>query len=170
MTRLETDRLEIRVLSATIAAALSRDRAEASRLLGADLASGWPQPDLFRILGRQAAAPPDVERFGIWVMVERASNTIVGDIGFHGPPDEQGSVEVGYCVDPEHRRRGYATEAGRAIVDWATREPSVRSVRAECDRKNLGSIRTLERIGFRRDGETGGQVSWRLEHPEPKES
>jgi RimJ/RimL family protein N-acetyltransferase len=165
--RLVTDRLELRVLPPSAATALAQDRARASRILGADLADLWPQPDLYNILHRQVSALPWNEPFGIWVVIERASATVVGDIGFHGPPDESGSVEIGYCVAPGHRRRGYATEAARAIVDWALRAPGVRAVTATCDPENLASVRTLESVGFRRGDEAGCRVSWRLAPPGP---
>src|SRR6185437_5423785 len=66
------------------------------------------------------------ERFGIWVMIERESGSVVGDIGFIGPPTDGGSIEIGYSVTPARRRRGYATEAARAILDWALRQPEVK--------------------------------------------
>ena len=43
----------------------------------------------------------------------------IGLINFHGPPDDRGFVEVGYELRPEHRGRGYAREAVRALFDWA---------------------------------------------------
>lgn len=160
-SRLFTERMELRPLPAPAAAALPEDRNEASRILGATLSADWPQPDLLGVLPRQAATSPGTERFGIWVMIERDSASVVGDIGFHGPPDGTSSIEVGYCVTPDRRRRGYATEAARAIVDWALSQPGIRVVVAGCDRDNVPSIRTLERLGFRRTGEAGGQIRWR---------
>jgi len=158
--RLITERLELRPLPAAAAAALQEDREGASRTLGAALPDAWPQPDLLDVLPLQAAAPAENERFGVWVMIERDSRSVVGDIGFIGPPDENGSVEVGYSVVPGRRRRGYATEAARAIVEWALRQPGVQVVVAGCDSDNAPSIRTLERVGFRRTGEANGQIRW----------
>jgi ribosomal-protein-alanine N-acetyltransferase len=160
-TKLITARLELRPLPAAAAAALPGDRAEASRVLGATLAPDWPQPDLLDVLPLQASAPASSERFGVWVMIERETATVVGDIGFTGPPDQAGSVEVGYSVIPDRRRRGYATEAARAIVPWAHAQPGVEVVVARCDNGNLPSIRTLERTGFRRTGEENGRIRWR---------
>ena len=96
-------------------------------------------------------------------MIERESGSVVGDIGFVGPPDESGSVEVGYSVIPDRRRRGYATEAARAIVEWALSQPGVEMIVAGCDSDNAPSIRTLERLGFRRTDEANGQIRWRYD-------
>jgi ribosomal-protein-alanine N-acetyltransferase len=158
--RLGTERLELQPLSALAAAALPENRAEASRHLGVQLAPEWPHSDLVGVLRRQAAASEKTERFGIWVMIERESDSVVGDIGFHGPPDA-GTIEIGYSVIPDRRRHGYATEAANALVEWALAQEGVHAIVAGCDPDNVPSIRTLERIGFRRSGEANGELRWR---------
>jgi [ribosomal protein S5]-alanine N-acetyltransferase len=70
-------------------------------------------------------------------------------------------LEIGYSVIPDRRRRGYAIEAARAIVDWALQESEVEVVVASCVNDNEPFIRTLERIGFLRAGEADGQIRWR---------
>jgi [ribosomal protein S5]-alanine N-acetyltransferase len=162
-TLLLTARLELRPLPAAAAAVLSADRLEAARLIGVELADDWPQPDLLDVLPAQAKAGRDEEPFGAWLLVERASRTVVGDAGFIGPPDEDGTLEIGYGVVPSRRRRRYATEAVAALVEWALAQPRVRAVVAECDRDNEPSIRVLERAGFVRTDEQDGKVRWRLD-------
>ena len=86
MPQLITERMALLSLPAHAAAALLEDRQEASRILGATLPSEWPAADLLDVLPLQAAALPGDERFGVWVMIERMSRSVVGDIGFMGPP------------------------------------------------------------------------------------
>ena len=57
----------------------------------------WPQDDLLDVLPMQAAAGVDAERFGVWLMIERDTNTVVGDVGFLGLPDD-GLLEIGFSV------------------------------------------------------------------------
>ena len=98
--RLTTVRLELRPLPAKAAAALPQDREYVSHFLGVALSPDWPLRDLLDVLPIQASAPPIGERFGVWVVIERESATVVGDIGFFGPPDAAGVLEVGYSIVP----------------------------------------------------------------------
>lgn len=159
--KLLTDRLELKPLPAEAAAALPEDRGAACRTLGAQLSAEWPDPHLVGVLRRHAGASVETECFGVWVMIERCSGGVVGDIGFRGPPDNAGTIEVGYSVVPSRRRRGYATEAASALVGWARSQPSVHVIVAGCDPNNLPSICTLERVGFGRTGEANGEIRWR---------
>jgi ribosomal-protein-alanine N-acetyltransferase len=162
-TRLQTPRLELRPLPATAARALPADRETSARLLGAVLPAEWPHADLLDVLPGQGAATPEAEPYGVWVLIERSSRTVVGDAGFMGPPGAEETVEIGYSVIPDRRRRGYATEAVRALVEWALDQPGVSAVVAGCAADNTPSIRLLERVGFQRTGAKGGQLRWRLD-------
>ena len=160
LLRLHSARLDLQPLPAAAAAALPGNRETAAALIGATLPAAWPQGDLLDILPVQAAAEPDLERFGVWVMIERDTDRVVGDVGFMGPP-EAGVVELGFSVIPDRRRRGYATEAAATLVGWALREAGVCSVVARCDADNEASVRVLERVGLVRTGEDDGVIHWR---------
>lgn len=160
--QIATPRLDLRVLPAAVAAVLPGDRATAAHALAATLPAEWPAVAVLDALPMQAAATPEHEPFGMWLMVERETATVVGDIGFLGPPADDGAVEIGYSVNPDRRRRGYAVEAATALVAWVRTQPGVTTVVARCDPANQASIRTLEKVGFQRDGEAEGQLRWRF--------
>jgi [ribosomal protein S5]-alanine N-acetyltransferase len=159
--RLETEHLELTPLPVRAAAGLPRDRAGVAAALAAELSDEWPNPDLYGVLQRHAALTAELEHFGVWVMIERSTVTVVGDIGFHAPPAD-GVIEIGYSVVPSRRRRGYATEAARALVAWAAAQPDVRELVAGCDPANRASVATLERAGFERTEPADGELRWRL--------
>ncbi|WP_346620105.1 GNAT family N-acetyltransferase [Blastococcus montanus] len=77
----------------------------------------------------------------------------VGRAGFHGPPDAAGMVEVGYSIDPAHRRQGYARAALRALLAWAADEPAVTTVRASVAPSNTASLDLVLAEGFVAVGE-----------------
>jgi RimJ/RimL family protein N-acetyltransferase len=85
--------------------------------------------------------------------VAEPGGQVVGHAGFHGPPDESGTVEVGYTVDPAFRRRGYARAMVRALLAWARDEEGVRTVRASIGPGNGASLATIRPFGFERTGE-----------------
>jgi [ribosomal protein S5]-alanine N-acetyltransferase len=159
---METDRLILRPITAEAAEALIADRPIAARRLGASIPDGWPHPNLLEFLPQLAADHDVVLPFGAWAIVERSTSQIVGDIGFHGRPDTDGRVEVGYAVVPDRRRRGYASEALAALTAWARSRGDVRDVVARCEPTNEASIRTLASGGFERVGERDGLIEWRL--------
>lgn len=84
--------------------------------------------------------------FGAWLVFE--GGEVVGDAGFHGPP-AGGEVELGYSTLPAHRGHGFASEAARALVEWALGQPGVERVVAEGEPINAASRRVLEKIGMR---------------------
>ena len=78
---------------------------------------------------------------------------VIGTIGFHGPPDELGRLEVGYSVDPVFRRQGFAREAVRALFDWAATTHGIRRFIASISPTNEPSLRLAAGFGFVRTGE-----------------
>ncbi|MEV7974215.1 GNAT family protein [Cellulomonas sp. NPDC089187] len=59
---------------------------------------------------------------------------------------------VGYVFNPEFGRRGYATEAVRAVIDDCFRVQGAHRLTAQCDPVNVRSWQLLERLGLRREG------------------
>src|SRR5690606_32810493 len=93
----------------------------------------------------------------------KAEARLVGGLGFKGPADERGEVEIGYGVDDAHRNKGYMSEAVAAMVDWALQQPDVRSVRAETTNTNVASMRVLQKVGFAPYRATDRYLYWRID-------
>jgi RimJ/RimL family protein N-acetyltransferase len=103
--------------------------------------------------------------FGNFIIVEQESGHAVGTIGFFGPPDETGTVMVGYGLVEPARGHGYATEALRALVAYTAGQPAATRVVADTDKHNVPSQRVLEKSGFTRTHETGDAFWYALELP-----
>ena len=87
-------------------------------------------------------------RFGCRVIVEKVSGLAVGTIGFFGPPDDTGTVMIGFGLVEAVRGHGYATEALRGLVDYAWAQPAVRTITADSLQHNAAAHRVLEKAGF----------------------
>jgi RimJ/RimL family protein N-acetyltransferase len=74
----------------------------------------------------------------------------VGDIGFHGPPDADGQVTIGYQVVPAEHGRGIATTACARLVALAW-SAGARRLLAATAADNRASQTVLRRNGFASD-------------------
>ena len=84
-----------------------------------------------------------------WIHQIVVDDVVVGDIGFHGPPGPERTVEIGYCVVPAWRRRGVASQACNLILRQAWQD-GAETVVAETDHDNVASQAVLLANGFRR--------------------
>ncbi len=94
-----------------------------------------------------------------WLIILNESNFGVGLAGFKGYPDESGSTEIGYGIDPAYQNQGYMTEAVDALVNWALQHPFCNTVTATTV-KNPASRRLLEKLGARLVAEEETSSSW----------
>ena len=99
-----------------------------------------------------------------WKITLRESGEAVGDLGFKGPA-KNAAVEIGYGIDEPQRLKGYATEAARALIDWAFSHEEVTFVEAETEPDNPASQRVLQKLEFQPDGEGEEGPRFVLEKP-----
>jgi ribosomal-protein-alanine N-acetyltransferase len=61
---------------------------------------------------------------------------------------------------PEHRGRGYATEAARALIDHAFTELNLQRVVATTEHQNLASIAVMRKLGMRIETNPDAEPPW----------
>ena len=108
---------------------------------------------VWRRRSRQAEEDPTSAAWITGIIWDEQRRLAVGRAGYHGPPDASGMVEIGYAVDPAHRRRGYARAALEALLARARRELQVRTVRVSIRPDNLPSSGLALQFGFHQVGE-----------------
>ncbi|MFY0405841.1 GNAT family N-acetyltransferase [Solicola sp. PLA-1-18] len=94
--------------------------------------------------------PDDLEWIARLVV---SGEEVVGHAGFHGGPNDDGVVELGYWVSPQRRGQGHGAAALRLLVDWGRDDPRVRTLRACVGLGNDRSTRLVLRAGFTHRGE-----------------
>src|SRR6202012_5204532 len=111
------------------------------------------------LLGADAACDADDGRIPPWGMFQivlRDPGEVIADIGFHGPPDPAGTVEIGYGLVEQHRGPGLAGQSAVAICALAWSRPEVRRIIAQTDQANAPSAGVLLHAGFHDDGTAAG--------------
>ena len=94
-----------------------------------------------------AAAGVYTPGWGVFAIQRTDDLLALGGAGFHGPPGD-GSVEIGYDLSVSARGSGWATDAARALCQWALLQPEVMVVLATTEPGNRASQAVLERVGF----------------------
>ncbi|MFD9392853.1 GNAT family N-acetyltransferase [Streptomyces sp. NPDC060000] len=121
-------------------------------------------PESLRMAAFTAKDPADRDAFDShWARIRASSDVprtiladgdVVGSAAVYGEPGER---EVTYWVDRAYWGRGIATQALRALVSEVVERPLF--ARAAAD--NTGSLRVLEKCGFRRTARATGYANAR---------
>jgi RimJ/RimL family protein N-acetyltransferase len=127
---------------------------QAERSSGVKLPPRWEESARSTLNYRltQMEADPTAQPWLIHLIVIRETGEMAGYVTFHGPPEAERWVEIGYEIEPEYRRRGYASEAAMAMFSWAA-EQGVERFRASVSPDNGPSLAMVRKMGFHRTGE-----------------
>lgn len=84
-------------------------------------------------------------------VVVRETGALVGEcsLGWRSAEHRQG--EIGYILHPDHNGRGYATEAGAAMLAIGFEDLGLHRIVGRMEARNTASARVLERLGMRRE-------------------
>ncbi len=144
------------------------------------LRPAWPEdaPALAAAIGHEEVArmlahvpfPYTLADAEWWIALPRAAHeprflieahegvrpTLVGGIAI---VEEEDGPQLGYWLTPPAWGRGYATEAGRAVVDMARHALPIRRLGGRHFADNPASARVLRKLGFRPTGRTAPLAS-----------
>ena len=90
---------------------------------------------------------------GHWAVRRADDATILGSITLRRMPPFEEDLELAWQFDPEHWGNGYATEAARAVADWAF-QVSAHEVFAVMRPANKRAEKLARRLGMQWVGET----------------
>ena len=148
---LRTDRLRLRPFTGADADALFALHSNAHVLRYWD-SPPWSEParaDRFI----EACERMAKEGSGARLAVDRVSdNAFIGWCGLTQWNPDYRSASMGYCYGEAAWGHGYATEAARAVLQWAFDTLDLNRVQAEADTRNGASARVLEKLGFLLEG------------------
>jgi len=148
--KLETERLEIKPVSLDDKEKIFRYRRDKTT----NKFQGWiPETieDVENFITKTSSAINEPETWFQFVIIEKQSQKIIGDIGVHFFDKENKQSEIGYTLDKEFQNQGYATESVKRVIGYLFEELHKHRIIASTDPANLKSIKLLERLGFRKE-------------------
>lgn len=89
--------------------------------------------------------------YGMWVIVLKSTGEVIGRVGLEYKEELDG-LEFGVMLGSAYRGKGYAYEAGCAVLKYGKTELGCRSVYAIVHKENKASRRVCERLGMKADG------------------
>ena len=82
-----------------------------------------------------------------WVVREKVTDKFIGLISISKHHDKE-HFEISYELHPDFCGKGYGTEIVQKGVEYALGDLKLKELFAETQKKNLNSIKLLEKIGF----------------------
>lgn len=167
MFQIETDRLKLIPLGVALLREMAVSREALHKYMGLEPYTLQIEPDFEKEI--MEALPgwieavenrPDDYYFRThWEMILKEGNWSIGGIGFARQEDPD-TVMVGYFVDDRWRNHGIATEACKAVTDFALEQATVDKVIAETPISLIESHKVLTKSGFTQTGETATTLKW----------
>lgn len=96
--------------------------------------------------------------FGLWAIELKSSGKFIGDCGITMQNiDGQNLPEIGYHINKNYWRQGYAKEAAKAVRDWTFKNTSFDEVYSYMTYTNIASYSTAASVGMKRIKEYNDQ-------------
>ncbi|WP_195430385.1 GNAT family N-acetyltransferase [Clostridium sp. D46t1_190503_E9] len=171
LKNIQTTRLILIPITLEITKSLMDGSSNEVEKLGIKIDKKWPTndtKDILPIIYKSLENDKVPSGFEVWMIIKKDTMKVIGDIGFHGKPDEKGEVEVGYGLVESERGKGIGFEALKAITNWAISQKNVRIIKAECLIDNKPSARLLEKVGMKEFNRDQNLIYWELIKPVDK--
>ena len=85
-----------------------------------------------------------------WSIFLKDSDTVIGQITCQPKDNEPENIrDVGWYIDPNYQRQGYATEAANAVLDFMFNEVKITDIKTSAAEINLGSWKIMEKLRFK---------------------
>jgi RimJ/RimL family protein N-acetyltransferase len=168
---IQTTNLQLLPVERVHVEALLRSKSELAALLQVTMPDGWPHfPDSLSALESHVSTLGEADWPGYFFLHPK-DRALVGSGVFKGPPDDSGTVEIGYEIASEYWNRGWATEAAQGMIEYAFSHEEVRAVIAHTLALTNASNRVLQKVGMKfitevEDPEEGKVWRWQISRDE----
>lgn len=90
----------------------------------------------------------NTEPFIILAIEHKIEGICIGVVGVHPKAELDNEFEIFYGISDNYQRRGYATEASKALIQWVFENTKLRSLTAIVKPENIASKIAIEKLGF----------------------
>jgi RimJ/RimL family protein N-acetyltransferase len=90
------------------------------------------------------------EQIGFCAVIEKTSNKVIGWCGLW-KLIETSEIEVGYAIDKAFWKKGFASEAAKAFLDYGFEVLNLETIAAVARPENIASRRVMEKLGMQFD-------------------
>lgn len=80
----------------------------------------------------------------------RETDQQIGGCDLRLSKDNKSIADFGYAINPRFQKKGYATEATQALIDFGFNELKLSLIYATCDVLNIASYTVMEKLGMKR--------------------
>ena len=87
-----------------------------------------------------------------WGIALSANDKLIGSVTLFHMDFTHKRAEIGYALGRDHWGHGYMQETLKAVLNNAFDVLNLHRIEADVDPRNTASVRTLERLGFQREG------------------
>ena len=95
----------------------------------------------------------DSQKF-TWSIFLKNTDTVIGQITCQEKDNEEKDVrDVGWYIDPEYQKNGYATEAANAMLEFMFNEVEIKEIKTSAAEINPASWTIMEKLGFQYIGD-----------------
>lgn len=109
---------------------------------------GSPEATRSFMIDVTARSPLGRFDLGWWLLLDRRTGDVVGDGVLQPVPRQPAEIEIGWHLARAHWGRGYATEAGRRLLEYAFETAGLDVVVADIAFTNTRSISLARRLGM----------------------
>jgi ribosomal-protein-alanine N-acetyltransferase len=92
------------------------------------------------------------DSFYRWIIVEKDSLAGIGQISIFLVDDKNHWCEIEYCIGSEFQRKGFATEATKAIIDFSFSSVNFHKIQVCHKENNMASKGLIQKCGFKYEG------------------
>jgi ribosomal-protein-alanine N-acetyltransferase len=87
-----------------------------------------------------------------WAIISKENNECIGQIAYFLIDSNNHFAEIEYCIGSEFQRRGFATEATKAVIKYGFERINLHKVQICHKSINIPSKRVIEKCGFVYEG------------------